>query len=39
MKKSKYAKIYNLSRPTIDKMINEGDLYVEEIDGTHYIKV
>ena len=39
MSKSEYSKQYRISRPTIDKMINEGKLKVEEISGTHFIKV
>jgi hypothetical protein len=39
MSKSQYSEAYNIARPTIDKMIENGDLSVEEISGTHYIKV
>ena len=39
MSKLDYSKKYNISRVTIDKMINEGMLSVEEISGKHYIKV
>jgi hypothetical protein len=39
MSKSKYSEAYNIPRPTIDKMILNGDLVVEEISGTHYIKI
>lgn len=39
MKKVDYAKQYNLSRPTIDKKINDGDLQVERIGTTDYIKI
>lgn len=37
--KSDYAKRYNKSRPTIDKMIESGLLEVEEISGIDYIKL
>jgi len=37
--KSDYSKKYNISRPTIDKMIEDGELVVEEISNTHYIKI
>lgn len=37
MKKSNYAKKYNVSRPTLDKMISDGLVSVEHIDGTDYI--
>jgi len=39
LSKSDYSKKYNISRVTIDKMIKNGDLAVEEISGKHYIKV
>jgi hypothetical protein len=39
MKKIEYAKKYNLSRPTVDKKIEEGLLVVERIGETDYIKV
>jgi len=39
MKKIEYAKKYNLSRPTIDKKIEEGKLVVERIGETDYIKI
>jgi hypothetical protein len=39
MSKSEYSKAYNIARPTIDKMIDNGDLHVEEISGIHYIKI
>ena len=39
MSKSDYSKKYNISRPTIDRLINSGILAVEEISGTHFIKV
>ena len=39
LSKSDYAKRYNKSRPTIDKMIESGQLEVEEISGVDYIKI
>ena len=39
MKKSNYAKKYNVSRPTLDKLIENGDIKVERIDGVDYIKI
>lgn len=39
MKKIEYAKRFNLSRPTIDKKINDGELHVERIGTTDYIKI
>lgn len=39
MKKTEYSVKYGISRSTIDKMIEDGLLIVEEISGTHYIKV
>lgn len=35
--KTEYAKDTGIQRKTIDKMINEGQLAVEEISGKHYI--
>ena len=37
MSKSNYSKQYGISRPTIDKRIENGELVVEHIDGTDYI--
>jgi hypothetical protein len=37
MKKQNYAKHYGVSRPTLDKMIGDGLVSVEHIDGTDYI--
>ena len=37
--KSNYAKKYMVSRPTIDTKIKNGELSVERIDGTDYIKL
>ena len=39
MSKTDYSKKYNVSRPTIDKMIEEGKLVVENISGTDYIRL
>ena len=39
MSKSDYSKKYGIDRVRIDRMINEGDLIVEEISGKHYIKL
>ena len=39
MSKSDYSKKYKISRVTIDKMIEDGLLSVEEISGIHYIKI
>ena len=39
MSKSEYSKKFNVSRPTIDKMIREGELSVERISDVDYIKV
>ncbi len=39
MSKTDYSKKYNVSRPTIDKMIEEGKLVVEQISGTDFIRL
>jgi len=39
MSKTDYSKKYNVSRPTIDKMIEEGKLVVESISGTDFIRL
>lgn len=39
MSKSEYSRQYKISRPKIDEMINNGQLSVEEISGTHFIKI
>lgn len=39
MKKSNYSKQYGINRVTLNKMINEGKLIVERIDGTDYIRL
>lgn len=35
--KSRYAKDYSVSRPTVDKMIKDGDLKTIEVKGTTLI--
>lgn len=37
--KQDYHKRYDVSRPKINSMIEEGKLTVEEISGTQYIKI
>jgi hypothetical protein len=39
MKKSEYAKQYNVNRPKIDQMIEDGELVVERISNTDYVRV
>lgn len=39
MTKSDYSKKYNISRPTIDKYIEDGKLAVERISGIDFIKL
>ena len=39
MKKSNYAKEYNVSRPTLNKLIENGEIKVERIDGVDYVKI
>jgi len=39
MKKTEYSKKYGINRVKIDKMINDGELSVERISGTDYIKL
>lgn len=39
MSKMNYSKSYGISRPTLDKKINDGELAVEHIDGVDYIKL
>jgi hypothetical protein len=39
IKKSDYAKKYNINRVTLDKIIQEGKLVVEQISGTDYIRL
>ena len=39
MSKSDYSKKYGVNRVAIDKMINNGDLVVEHISGTDYIRI
>ena len=39
MKKSDYSKNYKVNRVTLDRLINEGELVVEQISGTDYIRL
>jgi len=39
MSKSEYSKQYRMSRPTIDKKIENGELVVEVISGVEYVKI
>lgn len=39
MSKFEYHQKFNVSRVTIDKKIDSGELPVEEISGKHYIKI
>ena len=39
MSKSNYSKQYGISRPTLDKRIESGDVVVEHIDGVDYIRL
>ncbi len=39
LNKTDYSKKYNISRPTVDKMIDRGELVVERISGTDYIRI
>jgi len=39
MKKSDYSKKYGINRVTLDKKIQAGDVAVEHISGTDYIKL
>jgi hypothetical protein len=39
MSKSEYSKQYRVNRPTIDKLIKDGELIVEQISGTDYIRI
>jgi predicted site-specific integrase-resolvase len=39
MKKAEYSKQYGINRMTIDRMIRDGELPVERISGTDYIKL
>ena len=39
MSKSEYSKKYGLSRPTIDKKIQQGALAVEVISNVEYVKI
>jgi len=39
MSKSEYSKQYGISRPTVDKKIENGELVVEVISGVEYVKI
>ena len=39
MKKSDYSKNYKVNTVTLDRLINEGELVVEQISGTDYIRL
>lgn len=39
MKKSDYANKYGINRVTLDKKIEQGDLVVERISGTDYVRI
>ena len=39
IKKSDYSKKYGVNRVTLDKLICEGKLAVEQISGTDYIRL
>ena len=39
IKKSDYSKKYNINRVRVDQLIQDGKLVVEEISGTHYIRL
>ena len=39
LNKSQYSKQYGVNRVSLDKMIEDGKLIVEEISGIHYIKI
>jgi hypothetical protein len=39
MSKSDYSKKYGINRVSIDKMIENGDLFVETISGTDFIRL
>lgn len=39
VKKSDYAKKYNLNRVKVDQLIQDGKLIVEQISGTDYIRL
>jgi len=39
IKKSDYSKKYAINRVTLDKMINDGSLVVEQISGTDFIRI
>lgn len=37
--KMEYSRMYGISRPTIDRMIRDGELPTETICGVDYIKI
>ena len=39
MSKSEYSKQFGVNRVTLDKMIEDGELIVEEISNKYYIKI
>ena len=39
MKKSDYSKKYGISRVTLDKKIQDGEIPVEHISGTDYVRL
>ena len=39
MKKKDYSTKYGINRVSLDKKINDGELVVERISGTDYIRV
>lgn len=39
MKKTEYSRKYGINRVSLDKKIEDGELVVERISGTDYIKV
>jgi hypothetical protein len=39
MKKSEYAKKYSINRPKLDRMIENGELVVERISNTDYVRL
>lgn len=39
MSKTEFAHKYKVSRPIIDKRIDDGIYPVEEISGKHYIRI
>lgn len=39
IKKSDYARKYNINRVKVDQLIHDGKLTVEQISGTDYIRL